>query len=382
MKILQLLSLTMALSAFTLAPVYSAGKENSPTVTVATPRMEVVFALDTTGSMSSMIEGAKRKIWAIANKLKSAQPTPEIRFGLVAYRDRGDDYVTKVFPLGKNLDEVYEMLASFKADGGGDTPESVNEALAVAVNAIEWSNDPSVLRAIFLVGDAPPHMDYGNDEKWMVTCRHAKDRGILINALQCGDDAATKSVWQEVAHLTGGAYLSILQSERTTAIETPYDQDIVSINRALSDTIIPYGTAEEQTSANRHNTLLDLMTPEGIADRTAFLGKDEFGTVISGKGDLVSDNISHRTSLDKIDPKQLSPALAALPVEERNKIVLQKVEKRRELLGQLKQLVEKRESEVATKIKAAEGTDDAIVLSPFEVLSQQAEDKGYKFNKK
>ena len=91
------------------------------------------------------------------------------------------------------------------------------------------------------------------------------------------------------------------------------------------------------------------MTPEGIADRTAFLSKDEFGTVISGKGDLVSDNISHRTSLEKIDPKQLSPELAALPVEERNKIVVEKVAKRRELLGQLKQLVEKRESQVAAK---------------------------------
>ena len=61
------------------------------TITVPdNPRMEVAFVLDTTGSMGGMIAGAKQKIWAIANRLKSAQPTPDISFGLVGFRDRGD----------------------------------------------------------------------------------------------------------------------------------------------------------------------------------------------------------------------------------------------------------------------------------------------------
>ena len=126
----------------------------------AQPRMEVVFVLDTTGSMSGMIAGAKQKVWAIANKLKSAQPTPDIRFGLVGYRDRGDAYITKTFGLTGNLDEVYTHLYAFEAQGGGDEPESVNEALAKAVTSLQWSTEPEVLRVIFLVGDARPHMDH------------------------------------------------------------------------------------------------------------------------------------------------------------------------------------------------------------------------------
>ena len=141
--------------------------------TAARPRMEVVFVLDTTGSMSGMIAGAKQKIWAIANRLKSAQPTPEIRFGLVGYRDRGDDYVTKVFGLTGDLDEVYTHLYAFEANGGGDEPESVNEALYKAVRDLQWSTDPAVLRVIFLVGDARPHMDYPDDIKYPETCRLA-----------------------------------------------------------------------------------------------------------------------------------------------------------------------------------------------------------------
>src|SRR5262245_22626688 len=93
------------------------------------PRIEVCFVLDTTGSMSGLIEGAKQKIWSIANEIISAKPTPEIRVGLIGYRDRGDEYVVKSFDLTNDVDAIYGQLQSFSAGGGGDMPESVNEAL-------------------------------------------------------------------------------------------------------------------------------------------------------------------------------------------------------------------------------------------------------------
>ena len=46
------------------------------------PRIEVCFVLDTTGSMGGLIEGAKQKIWSIANEMISAKPTPELKLGL------------------------------------------------------------------------------------------------------------------------------------------------------------------------------------------------------------------------------------------------------------------------------------------------------------
>src|SRR5438552_19192440 len=36
------------------------------------PRIEVCFVLDTTGSMGGLIEGAKQKIWSIANEIGRA----------------------------------------------------------------------------------------------------------------------------------------------------------------------------------------------------------------------------------------------------------------------------------------------------------------------
>src|SRR5688572_7623520 len=85
----------------------------------AAPRVEVAFVLDTTGSMSGLIEGAKRKIWSIANQLASGQPRPKVSIALIAYRDRGDAYVTQIRDLTDDIDAVYADLQRFAADGGG-----------------------------------------------------------------------------------------------------------------------------------------------------------------------------------------------------------------------------------------------------------------------
>src|SRR5882672_8079298 len=125
----------------------------------AAPRVEVAFVLDTTGSMGGLIEGAKRRIWAIARRVGEGRPRPDLRIALVGYRDKGDEYVTRVHDLSGDMDEVYARLSAFRAEGGGDFPEHVSAALSDAVHRVSWSQGPA-LRVIFLVGDAPPHVDY------------------------------------------------------------------------------------------------------------------------------------------------------------------------------------------------------------------------------
>src|SRR5438128_911720 len=105
----------------------------------ARPNVEVVFCLDTTGSMGGLIDAAKQKIWSISNQIAGGKPTPSLKVGLVAYRDRGDQYVTKVFDLTDDLDASHGHLMGFKTQGGGDFPESVNQALHEAVTKITWS---------------------------------------------------------------------------------------------------------------------------------------------------------------------------------------------------------------------------------------------------
>ena len=122
----------------------------------ARPQIEVTFVIDTTGSMSGLIEGAKQKIFSIASRIATGKPTPRLKVGLVAYRDVGDEYVTKRFDLSEDLDTVFTHLRQFQADGGGDSPEHVGRGLGEAVSKMSWSDNRETMKVIFLVGDAPP----------------------------------------------------------------------------------------------------------------------------------------------------------------------------------------------------------------------------------
>ena len=129
--IAQAIALAFALAPAVLAP--AAVADTGPTIR-ARPVVEVVFVLDTTGSMGPLIEGAKRKIWSIATTMIDCTPDADIRMGLVAYRDIGDIYVTKRFDLTTDIQGLYGDLLQLRAQGGGDWPESVNEALFVGVS--------------------------------------------------------------------------------------------------------------------------------------------------------------------------------------------------------------------------------------------------------
>lgn len=214
----------------------------------AAPRVEVAFVLDTTGSMGGLIEGAKRRIWSIARRIGEGRPRPDLRLALVAYRDRGDAYVTQVHDLTADMDAVYRGLMSFQADGGGDGPEHVSAALHDAVHRVSWSQDPG-LKVIFLVGDAPPHVDYQDGLDYRRHAREAAARGIVIETIQCGADEATAAVWREVASLGAGHYARIDAQGGMPVRVTPVDAELARLNAELSATVVAGGSVREQADA-------------------------------------------------------------------------------------------------------------------------------------
>ena len=237
----------IAAAALLAAAAAGLGAQAAPRP-AAKPRIEVAFVLDSTGSMGGLIEGAKQKIWAIANSVIARKPTPEVRIGLLSYRDRGDEYVTRMFDLTEDIDTVFRNLQSFLADGGGDDEESVNQALDEAVSRMSWSREKSVLKIIFLVGDYPPHMDYA-ETRYPETCRRAAKSDIIINTVQCGEEPTTARVWREIARLAEGEYVALEQSGGMVAISTPYDEDIARASGELSATVVVYGEREKQAES-------------------------------------------------------------------------------------------------------------------------------------
>ena len=266
-------------------------------------QIEVCFVLDTTGSMGGLIKGAKMKIWSIANEMATAKPTPDIKFGLIGYRDRREAYVTKVYDLTDDIDAIYDHLQKFQAQGGGDTPESVNQAINEAVTKMTWSKSRDVLKIIFVVGDAPPHMDYKDDLKYADSCVLAMKKDLIINTIQCGSMAQTTPVWQDIARKSEGQFVQIGQTGNMVAIASPFDKDIAKLNRDLGGTVVAYGSARYRHSVNKKLAVAESAPAPASADRAALLSKS--GKVVAGKGDLLKDLEDESFDLDAVKAEEL-----------------------------------------------------------------------------
>lgn len=115
-------------------------------------QLDVVFAIDSTGSMGPVILWIERHVTKMMRALAIVSREP--RIGLVFYRDNGDEYVVKPVPLTGSGEELVKAIGGIKAKGGGDVPEAVYEALAAAVKGMKWISERKV---VIVVGDAPPH---------------------------------------------------------------------------------------------------------------------------------------------------------------------------------------------------------------------------------
>ena len=156
------------------------------------------------------------------------------------------DHDAFLFCGSDDLDSVYATLMDFQADGGGDTPESVNKALYDAVHNISWSQGTQAYQVVFLVGDAPPHMDYQDEMKYPEIVAAAKKKGIVINTIQCGEIPTTTGPWTQIASLGHGKFFQVEQAGSAVALATPYDAEIAELSAMLDDTRLYFGTEEEK----------------------------------------------------------------------------------------------------------------------------------------
>ena len=354
--------------------------EPSAAVTNTKPRVEVVFALDTTGSMSGLIEAAKEKIWSIASTLAQAQHAPEIHMGLVAFRDRGDEYVTRVVDLSSDLDSVYATLMDFRADGGGDGPESVNAALHDAVVRMSWGQDPNTYRVVFLVGDAPPHMDYQDEPRYEQILAMAKTRGIVVNTIQSGAAPDTTREWRHIAALGAGEYFQVGQDGNAVAIASPYDEHLAELSSLLDETRLYYGSAEQMKERERKLEATEKLKAGGstavLARRAAFNASSSGEANLGGDGDLVDDIASGRVELDAVAPAALPATLRALAPEERQKVVAQTAGRRDELKRQINELADQRSEYLAGEVAKQGGAKDSLDHGIFGAVRAQAAAKG------
>lgn len=160
-------------------------------------KVDVVFAIDATGSMKDDVKVLREKWYP---KLEKAYSVAEgergsVRFGLLLYRDYTDDYKYKKLPV--KFYDFTESLGTFKKNlydfyisggEGGDIPEAVYEALYAAEDFYSWRKDAE--RKIILIGDAEPHPTPRGSKKYTkdLVLKRANSDKITIDTIIVPDN--------------------------------------------------------------------------------------------------------------------------------------------------------------------------------------------------
>jgi Mg-chelatase subunit ChlD len=169
--------------------------------------LDILFLLDSTGSMGDEIHALQTSILSMADQIDHLRPRPDLRFGLVTYRDRGDAYVVSKVDFTERVREFSDQLSQVRAAGGGDNPESLNEALHAAIYAMDWREEDTI-GLVFLVADAPPHLDYPQDFDYAQDMAVALANGIKIFPIAAsGTDDQAEYIFRQLAQFTQARFI-------------------------------------------------------------------------------------------------------------------------------------------------------------------------------
>ncbi|MEQ1685373.1 MAG: vWA domain-containing protein [Burkholderiaceae bacterium] len=202
---------------------------------VQRPRLDLVFMIDATGSMGDEIDKLKRSMRAMAEQIAQLPGQPDICYGLVAYRDRGDAFITRTHDFTNDLGGFQALLAKVQAQGGGDTPEALNEALHEVVHGLAWRSDAA--RLVVMVADAPPQLDYGGPQ-YDTDMQAALAKGIKLFAVGAsGLDPVGQYVFRQLAQYTAGRFVFLTYKNAVDPASGPGRQTVHDVKNYSVQTL-------------------------------------------------------------------------------------------------------------------------------------------------
>ena len=202
---------------------------------VQRPRLDLVFMIDATGSMGDEIDKLKSSMRAMAEQIAQLPGQPDICYGLVAYRDRGDAFLTRTHDFTNDLAAFQALLTKVQAQGGGDTPEALNEALHEVVHGLAWRLDAA--RLVVMVADAPPHLDYGGPQ-YDTDMQAALAKGIKLFAVGAsGLDPVGQYVFRQLAQYTAGRFVFLTYKNAADPASGPGTQTVHDVKNYSVQTL-------------------------------------------------------------------------------------------------------------------------------------------------
>jgi hypothetical protein len=342
--------------------------------------IKIALLLDTSNSMDGLIEQAKSQLWQLVNELAKAEcegTAPTLQIALYEYgNDRlpaSEGYIHQVTPLTDDLDQISEDLFKLTTNGGS---EFCGQAIQTAIDQQDWSQSADDLQILFIAGNEPftqGRVDY------KTPCTNAREKNIIVNTIHCGSfDEGIRGMWKDGADRGGGQYMCIEQDRKTVYIASPYDDQIMLLNKQLNKTYIGYGslgeakkTAQMQQDSNAASYSQANSVKRAISKSSHFYK--------NSKWDLVDASKQEKFKLEEIDDKQLPKEMQGKTLAEKEKYIADKAKERDQIKKQIQELNKKRLQFIAEKQKEA-GNDEMLDKAMIKAIKEQAAFKSFSFN--
>ena len=301
LQLMTLLLLGVSITSTAINPL--ANKKNNQTIKVA-------LLLDTSNSMDGLINQAKAQLWEIVNELSYAKygiQKPDLEIALYEYGndhlESSDGFVRLVLAYNSDLDEISEKLFSLTTNGG---KEYCGQVISASLKELAWGENNNDLRLIFIAGNEPFTQGKINYKE---AISDAKEKDVIINTIFCGNYIqGISEMWKEGANLGGGDYMTINQNKKVIHIITPYDNDIIILNKKLNKTYIYFGNKgavqyEKQAMQDKNATKFSSSVSVGraISKSNRFYKNSSWDLI-----DKSEDEIIDYSEIKRIDlPKDL-----------------------------------------------------------------------------
>jgi len=344
------------------------------------PLVQMAILLDTSSSMSGLINQARTELWAIVNEFIFAKRNgkePELQVALYEYGKSSlpgnEGYIRMIAPLTTDLDKISEELFALTTNGG---QEYCGWVISDATQELQWTDSADDLKVIFIAGNEPftqGPVDYRQ------ACKAAVAKGIVVNTIHCGSEkAGIDGKWKDGAMLADGQSLNIDQSRQAVHVAAPQDKQIVELGALLNDTYLAYGrqgnlALERQSMQDRNAAVA---SPRASASRAVTKSSSHYR---NESWDLVDALRTKKVKLEDVKKEDLPEKLREMSAEERRTYIEGKAKKRGEIQQRIQELEQQRKKYVAEEMKKRQGKGNTLGSAILKAIRDQAMKKNYTF---
>lgn len=349
MKTMLIKGTTIALALF-----MNLGFANSPEniSSLKKQTIKVALLLDTSNSMDGLINQAKAQLWEIVNELSYARygmRKPGLEIALYEYGNSSlsskEGYIRQVLQFSSDLDEISEKLFSLKTNGGN---EFCGQVIQTSLDELDWGTNKNDLRLIFIAGNEPFTQGKVN---YQDAITNAQEKDVVVNTIFCGSyRQGVSGMWKDGAITGGGEYMTINHNKQIVHIITPYDAEIIILNKKLNRTYIYYGNKGASKFKVQYDQDINAETLNEVVVVKRAISKSS-RLYNNSSWDLVDADKKKPIDYTKIEKKKLPKYLQNKSAKEIQKYVDKQAKKRKEIQNKIKELGEKRRKHIAENQK-------------------------------